>query len=790
MVRKRKKKKSRKKKSTAIKSADLPAVGQKYLSNGQFSEAIKIFRRLHEKPDGDRWSKLFRRAFIGRINQLTAKGMPKEALTIYDNLATVFPNPDHCLHIRLLANAGEFPKALETYAASAGTLTRTQKQALDELLAARLLSGSEGLLDALPEDSVLRLHYPHADRALQAYCREEDSAVQDNLQNIPFRSPYKNFRLALKGMLAFHDNRQEALSYFDQIDRDSPFLRITVPYRSLCREKNKNLQTNKLTSLDHQVIQALEGLDKNTLGFLDSLRNQVMSPPALYQKFITSGKCLGKKRLCRICRRLLPHAPDKIRDFTRRFGGITDEFNTFRLIALNMEIEDDYYDIVDTWQLACNELIKKNKPGDELKIALIYRHIADIMAQDRHEYSSGEIQEQLEKSLRYDPDDKETWLKLVDLKRNNTTKQYQLINKMLAKFPGDKDILLCGVEATIRRGAFKKASRLAMTLLEIDPINPKVRELLIDAHLSHARKLAGQNKYELACRECSQAISFDRTDLGLGRIEIIYGLITMLSGDEENGVKLLQDGESKAAHPILAHFLIRLEAGLLDMPIKRIKSFTARLKQSLKSPPDKAVLLQLVDAISKCDEKKHIALQDFHTIMTPWLKKGSRLVLSKEELLDVCRTFHRRHYHDLLLVYAKTALKSQPKNPRFTFYHIYAKTAGGRKRLGRKLYHQLDNAWEEAMNQGDKATATLIGNFLTHNSPAMSLMGENPFQIFQEMINGEFARHLEEGTEPTEDEINRFLAKISSLGVHENEYKQPRKKKDNDTDKPTQLDLF
>ncbi len=787
MARKRKKRR-RKKKSTVIKIGDLSTVGQKHLAGGRFSEAVKLFRRLYKESDGKQGAEQLQGAFIGRINQLRLKGMEKEALNIYENMAAIFPDSDPALHISLLIGAGKYNPAAKLYRATAGTLPRKQRRIIDEFLATRILSGQREFLSALPEDSNLRLHHPHAEHALQSYCRGEDDEVRAALQAIPFRSPYKNFCLALKGMLAFHREPQEALSYFEKIDCNSPFSRITVPYRHLIGGEDK--ETEKLAALDHQVIRSLEGLNKKTLGFLKSLQAQGLSPSALYRKLVSSGQCLGKNRVRRICRRLLPHVPEKLDDFNRRFGPISDRFERYHLLALGSEIDGEYYHLVEDWQTACDELISRNNSDDHLKIALIYRHIAGIMEKDRGEYSPGEIRKQLQKSLAYDADDKETWLKLVDLMSDSPAEQYRLTNRMLKQFPDDTDVLFCGVEAAVRRGAFKKASRLAATLLEIDPINPKVRRLLIKAHLGHAHKLAAQKKYELACRECVAAKAYDRADFSRGKIEICHGLLTILGGDRENGFLLLEDGATMAESPILAGFQIRLEAGLLEMPSSMIKSFNGRLKKAMKSPPDKAVLLQLVDAISRCDGKKHPALEQFHSILTPWLKKGARLALSLAELQRICETFQLRHFHNLLLVYAKGALKKYPQTPRFIFYCIYAQTNGGQKQLSNRRYNQLDEAWERAMEKGDRPTATLIDDFMIQNSPFMRGMGDKAMgKIFNE-IEDSFAAHLEAGIEPTDEEIDRFFADIMDQEPAGEEIRQPKKNKKADKNNPRQLNLF
>ncbi len=790
--------------------ANQPDLGEKFLSKGQYGQAIKIFRRLYKETSDEQWRQPLHIAFSGRINQLTAKGMYKEALGIYQNAKILFPDYSPSLHVVLLLQAGKVNEAAQAYRSVEATLTKKQKQAIDESFAALLLSGLETdtFFAVLPEDSSLRLHYSHASRALRAYSLKQDSDALASLQNIPFRSPYKNFRLALKGMIAFHSRPDEAVALFEKIDHNSPFFHMTLPYRHLLPENNEHSEKETLSPSDRRIVRSLVGLDAKTIRFLDSLKNHGKTPSSLYQYLVTSGKCLGSQRLRKICYRLLPHAPGKFQDFLRRFGGIRDRFEARRLQALAMEIEDEYFAVAEAWEAACKELILKNDPADSLKIAMLYRHVAEVMEKDPGEYDVNAIRDTLQKSLQYDPDDKETYLRIFHLLQISPAEQYRHLNFMLEKFPEDTDILLLGVETTSRRGAFKKASRLAARILKIDPINTRVRRLLIDAHLAHAHKLAGLKKYELACRECEAAASYDRANIGRGKIEICHGLINLPAGDEAGGMKFIAVGESKAESRILAHFWIYAEALSLGLPKKWSKLFASRLKAELRATRDQKELLQIMDAMTELDGEKDNVLQSIGSVVIPWLKKGAKLDWNRTELRKLCRFFYDKHYYDLLLAYAKAAIKKKSEDPLLQYYCIYAKTMGGKKRLTRKQYNLLDKAWLDAGRSGDREVANLIDNFIVGDSPLKGIgTGGNPLQLLAKILETKFEDHLAAGTEPTDDEYDAVISEVLPEGLLPSELgpsPHPRRRQspktdnalqetsDDDTDNnnPTQLDLF
>ncbi len=769
-------KKKKNRKSRSLKKADLPAAAQRYLSKGQFTEAIKAFRSLYKEEGSGRWEKLFKSAFVGRIRQLTGKGMSKEALVIYDNMLLVFPDPDLYLQIRLLTEAGHVQRAVEVSVGADATLSKSEKAAIDELFASILLSGHTQLKDVLPEDSAACIHYIAADRALLAYCRQDDVGAQAALKEIPFRSPYKNFSLALKGMLIFDENPNDSLPLFDKISEDSPFLSLIAPYRYLAMGNQG--QTQKLAGMDLKVSNTLGGMDAKLSKLLDSLDRPGMSPAELYQTLVRTGNCLGKKQLSKICYRILPHISEKAGDFQKRFGKLS-EFDSARCIALSAELDGRYSRVDTVWQEACDILLEQEGSSSEqlLMIALIYRHIAELMEEDSFEYSSKDIEKMLSESLVFDPQDKETWLTLVDLKHLTPARRYKLVNTMLESFPDESDVMTLGVEAAIQRGAFKKASRLGGKLLAIDPINPNVRTMLIDAHLAHAGKVAKQQKYEIAFRECELAASFDRQDLSQGKIQIYHGLLSMLSGDDAGGLKLLGEGEKKASSLLIAHFRTRMEAGILNVSPRLLKSFTAQLKKTVRASFEKDVILQLVEKISSCNEEKHTELETFRSILTPCLKRAAGLAFSMDEWKRICQIFHLRHYHDLLRAYATSALKKHKGNPLFLFYQIYAQNNGGKKCLSDKQFDLLDDAWGKALTMGDETTADLIDAFLEENDSFMGPMGmsASPMSFIQKMFGGGLAEKSESGGAPTEADLSRMIAEIMDSDLYDEEPESPKK---------------
>jgi len=387
------------------------------------------------------------------------------------------------------------------------------------------------------------------------------------------------------------------------------------------------------------------------------------------------------------------------------------------------------------------------------------------MNNDHPGHNQEEVVDLLEKSLKYDPHDRETYFMLIARKRHNLSQQYKVVNRALEEFPEDIAVLYVAIEAAIGRGAFKKASRIAAKLLDIDPINSRARLLLINAHLDHGRKLACNGKFNLVFKECAAAASYDRSDLSQGEIEICHGLTLLLSDDRDKGLTLHNEGIKKAGSLLLGSFHASFEARLLEMPVKWVRFFDKNLRIAVKTGPDRETLIALITKIQRCNGKKVHQLQKVRKIATTWFKKGVKLELSREDYLFICSVFHNFNYYDLLQLFGQKMNKIWPGIPLGTFYHLYGLSENGGKYLSVSQLDQLSLALQAAMDQGDTKTADLIDGLLQAvlgwRGRADSGIGKFPDRSFEE---------IEEMFESGDIDLEDFLNFCKGIGIIDEKY--------------------
>ena len=150
----------------------------------------------------------------------------------------------------------------------------------------------------------------------------------------------------------------------------------------------------------------------------------------------------------------------------------------------------------------------------------------------------------LEESLRLDPDDRDSYLKLAALNREagNDKEYHQWVDRAVRQFPDDAQVLLDAAVTATARKAHKKAAGFAARVLELDPINSKARSILINAHLAHARKQILAGKYALAEKERDRAGQLEGDNARSGVIETNRGLLAFKQQQRERGQHLLREG--------------------------------------------------------------------------------------------------------------------------------------------------------------------------------------------------------------------------------------------------------
>jgi len=328
------------------------------------------------------------------------------------------------------------------------------------------------------------------------------------------------------------------------------------------------------------------------------------------------------------------------------------------------------------------------------------------------------------------------------------------VDQAVKQFPKDVVLLMAAVEAALANDTFKKAAGLAKRLLAIDPINNRLRMLLVNAHLAHSRKQMSRYHYQLAEKEIGLAQQMERDGYATGIIELFRGLLAYASGNPLDG-EVWIDQACKLGGYRETYFRVTVEMNRLEMKSKVITPHYKLLKQCAADRPEKEALLNLARMIElQFNEVDSDLLSKPLAQVQHYLKQGADIALSAEEVIGLCELFEQLKAFSLLHLYARKAQERGDDSPLLVYYELYGRSSGSVHKLNDTALDRLEDANKLAEERNDRKTERLIGLFF-EQFRFMDAVGE-PFMP-SEILN--FLPRLdreEREEEPVKREINEF----------------------------------
>ncbi len=745
----------------------LRAEAAKFLSAGKYKEAIEAYKRLIKRERSEEWQTALAKAYLLRAQALADKNMYKEAVVLWENRSNLCADKEGFdQYIDWLIRANRYIYAAQLINENSEYATRQ----LHVKFGALLLAGITDLVSVFSEDSPLIKQHAIIKAALQAYTLGDNQGTEEYLKKIPFRSPYRDFSNILKALLIIDTDPTGAHQLLGKVSGESPYLQFAEMIKMSMQQGYDMLSSISHISMHERAFLAsLKGWDKAQIKIISMLKATAKrdgTPKVLLEVIIANYQSLGENYSRQFCHALLPSYPGGIKVYERVFGPLST-FDSNRIAALNAERQGNLLKADKYWRL-CVTNISSDKP---LHAAVILRHLVEIAEQcgDEDEY---DVPVDLAESLRLDPDDKASYLKLIEWYKDDKRGYNKWVDAAIKHFPKDSEILLIGMEAAIRKKAFKKAVRFAKTLLKVDPINIKARNIARDCHISHARKLTKSGKYELARKELKQAEQFEKTRSGV--IQINHGLLELqaeghikpiikrctitkiskisgkLTTKESKGFKLLEEGIKLDGSGIRGHFRVIIEFKCQSLEYSQIKPLLSPLNK--KYLPTRDEILELSNLINIYFEEGITFIADALEDLKQPLQNALKLDFSQDEMLSLCQCFKNVKHHGLLKKFADHSLKHWPNAPAFIYYQIYSKAKGYIYQIPMTDFERLHEALEAAEQQGDKRAVMMIIGLLNQ-------IGGPPFHIsdnFEEELEGEIEAFNNMDPEELIKIINRF----------------------------------
>jgi len=562
----------------------------------------------------------------------------------------------------------------------------------------------------LPQDSALIAHFNIAQMAMQAYQENDLEKLSEFLKQLPYRSAFRDFRTLLNAALVISTGTEQGQALLTKIPVNSPYTQIAKLIGASSLEGSA--LADDLLMINHKqrkIIGDIKGLKKKQLELIDQLVRQKdrWSDKAKFNLAIQFKSLFGAGSAQQFCQALLVDYPAGRRDFNKKFSSI-DKFEENRLSALSCERDHNGYEAEYFWK-ECISILNGEDTDNGLKIALILRHIAD---------QQEELEERIEllaESLDYDPDDRDSYLKILHYysQMQEIGKEFKhWLKKAVEVFPQDIDILTLAINTATRNKTYKKASQYALKLLKIDPLNTFAKQVLFSSHLAHARRLMQSKKYQLVEKEIQQAEKLNIGKVYTLKVQLMRGLLCFIDQDKKQGLTVIIETLNQLnSDPVNAHFQAAMEAQLIGVPVATVLRELPPSKDHLLSSQELTQLIQQLKHYAGEGDNQELIHKALEKIK-PALKKSvleqdydESLVLSLAETMDSLSHF------ELLRHCVKLAL-SKWKQAIWDFYKVYSEINGIPERCSPMNTMRLEALREQTMQDKDHRVAVLIDNFL------------------------------------------------------------------------------
>ena len=696
-----------------LSSAKLTDKARALQDTGAYKELIQVYKLLNKRDPEANWNVHLANAYLERAKQLAAKNMHKEALVLWDNMAALSDSPQALdLAIEWLVHTGQPGKAADYF--SRLSQAQPEYRALEPLMAALILAQPQ-LAQSLPTDAAVRQQLEVAQNALETYCRGSSAEqMRAALQAIPFRSPYRDLRQILNALLKLEDNGgSEAVLILDRVTADSAFADLAKAARTACLPMPDMVAALKsLSPAQYAFATQLRDLDKLQLKMLKQYQSlpEPINDKTLLNFILNHAPAWENKALIQqTCLALLATYPQGRKAYEKFFGPVP-ALEQARLAALRAERKGDLYNAEKHWREVASLLIDKAEQGDSesaLGAALVLRHVVAILLEGRPDFKDRPppgLLKTLEFSVKLDPTDKSSYLRLAELHRKSgSAKNYQhWVAQAIQKFPNDSKVLFAAASAAKARKAFKKAVAYANQLLALDPINRQAKAVLVDAHLAHARKSILAGKPHLAHKELTAAAQLQPSSI----VELNRGLLALIENRPADAEQHFQRGLEQADNALTGVLQLWVEADRLDLPIQRFKHYATSL-QALEPPQLLAFMRQLNHYL---DEE--LPLRAILDELSKPLRDSAERIDDEKTMQVVCDGWSRVPHYDLLAHYGATAWRRWPDAPLFLYYQLYGDAEGDIDRVSDDDYERLGQAADQAGHSKDIRTALRIEEFL------------------------------------------------------------------------------
>jgi tetratricopeptide (TPR) repeat protein len=649
-------------------SAPLEPRIHRALKEGRFQQALDLAKQLHKQEPTTARLELLKKTYLGRSKQLREQGHGRDAITMLDVALRLDASPVWLEQVaRELAQAGAIAQALalaEKLPPETPGRPAIRAHAVD---AAFFLEtgGREQLPPALQ---------PEFDRLVLAFGQVEsgqDEQAKTTLQEIGLRSPFLEWKVLLRGFLAYYQNDDvRALENWQRLAPDRLPARVAAPfryqldpaYRAAQSAAAQTLLQGQLDRVQGSVLpQELRRLRK-ALEHQETLAGAFRQAEALLPQLKQAAPQLVPRLASCYYWAATETGPEDVARYQRVFGAPPHDPHFNRLHALAYDRARDVNRAHPYWQAYEKELADHPEifpAGQAVPArALIWLHMGQNAATvptkkklaklpkflrdhpDRPKAVEPAADVCFEKAIELMPEQAEPYEELFEyfLVEEQFAKATRAAKRLLGRFPDHVPTLTSLGDVYMKDERYPDAQAVFQRALQGNPLDRELRQRLGAAHLFQARVDVEQGRFDAARQHYDAAAPLE----GEKEQWMLFtrrAACEFKAGETARAEEWLQQAVSRAPDPLAVSFRMLTEAIRLKLPRALKTRFDKEYKAGLAAPVVPEAAAELVEFLASLKELgvTYNGLKTHESAILKYTSKAQKVRWGARQLESVIR---------------------------------------------------------------------------------------------------------------------------------------------------------
>jgi tetratricopeptide (TPR) repeat protein len=702
-------KRSKQRAPAAPSPAVLRSRVERAAEEGRYQHALELAKQLYKQDASPTHRDLLQRAQLGRAQQLRQQGYLRDAQAVLENaLPLAEGNPAWLERLaEELARCGSVRRAVELAQRIPGS--PAQGRILAQAADWALQHVGHGA-NVPPQPPAGRKLLPEAltgqfDLILQAFTHldaGQDDRVLETLQGIGLSSPFLEWKLLLRGLLAFYqDDNERARLNWQRLDPQRLPARLAAPLRfqidsayrqaqspavqATLQKQGDRLQASGLV----QPLRALQAVLANPEELPQAFRVAEGLIPALRQQF---PNLVPRLAACFYWAVINAGQPEDVRRYERVFGIPADDPGLNRLRALLFEHLGDMTKAHQHWRQFEAQVAQNRAawPGEQARRvrALIWCRMGHNAASipdvdkipdlppflrdhpDRPRPLSPAAPECFRRSLELAPEQLEAYEELFHYyaHEGNEAEAEQAARRLLEQFPEHVPTLEALSDLLGHRVNYAEALALLQRALKVNPLDRSLRRKVGTAHLFHARDHAEAGRFPEARAEYQMALSY-RDGSDESSVYCKWAACEFKAGDSARAEELLEKAMAESGSRLAIAFSMLIETLRLKLPSKLKSRFDKEFKEGLAAAPTAvaATALAQTAASQQLAGVSYRGQKTHEKQVHAYVEKGLKVEFTEDQLESIAESLLDLKAFKLLRKFTSLARRRFPRNPHFHF---------------------------------------------------------------------------------------------------------------------------